>query len=185
MHITNIHQRSWSVTPEAVGALLDGLSSPDDRLWPVSRWLPMTLDAGLRVGSRGGHGPVRYKVVRYVPGSEVVFEFDPDRGLLRGCHGTHAFYVTAKDGMTTLRHVIDMHAGLGAALRWALLVRPMHDALLEDALDGVETTLIGTVAKPNVWPWRVKCLRKLARRRASLRHEPRQRLEPPHQQPRV
>ncbi|MBN1608722.1 MAG: hypothetical protein JW940_18990 [Polyangiaceae bacterium] len=165
MHITNIHHRSWPVPAEAVGALLDTLSSSDDRLWPVSRWLPMTLDAGLSVGSRGGHGPVRYRVVRYVPGSEVVFEFDPDAGLLRGCRGTHAFYVTAKDGTTTLRHVIDMHAPLGPALRWALLVRPMHDALLEDALDGVEATLTGSVAKPYVWPWRVKYLRKLARRR--------------------
>ena len=165
MHITNIHQRTWPVTAEAVGALLDTLSSPGDRLWPVSRWLPMTLDAGLCVGSRGGHGPVRYEVVRYVPGREVVFAFDPDNGLLRGCHGTHAFYIAAEDGMATLRHVIDMRARLGAALRWALFVRPMHDALLEDALDGVEATLTGSVAKPTVWPWRVKYLRKLARRR--------------------
>jgi hypothetical protein len=165
MHITNIHERSWPVPTDVVGALLDTLSSPNDRLWPVSRWLPMVLDAGLSVGSRGGHGSVRYKVTRYEPGKEVIFEFDPDNGLLRGCHGTHAFYVTAKDGKTTLRHVIDMYAGLGPALRWALVVRPLHDALLEDALDGVEATLTGSVAKPYVWPWRVKFLRERVRRR--------------------
>jgi hypothetical protein len=165
MHIRNEHERSWPVAPEAVGRLVDSLASPDDKLWPSQRWPPMLLDSGLAVGSRGGHGPVRYRVVAYQPGTEAVFAFDPDQGLLRGVQGTHCFQVVSQGDVTTLRHVIDMDAGWAAALRWALLVRPMHDALLEDALDRAEAALTGSVAQPAVWPWRVQYLRRLARRR--------------------
>ncbi len=62
MRIRNVHTRALDATAAEVGALLDGLAGPDDRLWPNGRWPAMRLDGPLEPGSRGGHGPVRYAV---------------------------------------------------------------------------------------------------------------------------
>ncbi|MEU6669228.1 hypothetical protein [Streptomyces sp. NPDC046727] len=59
--------RSLPAKPAEVGALIDGLASENDRLWPKAPWLPMRLDRPLGSGTRGGHGPVRYRVAAYVP----------------------------------------------------------------------------------------------------------------------
>ena len=44
------------------GALLDTLGGPADALWPGPQWGATQLDRPLRVGSGGGHGPIRYHV---------------------------------------------------------------------------------------------------------------------------
>ena len=36
--IRNVHERTLAATPEEVGALIDSLASPGDRLWPAARW---------------------------------------------------------------------------------------------------------------------------------------------------
>ena len=76
--VRNVHERVVDADAEAVGALVDSLSSPDDRLWPNRRWPAMRLDCGLEIGSDGGHGPVRYAVARYEPGRLVAFAFTHD-----------------------------------------------------------------------------------------------------------
>jgi hypothetical protein len=45
--IRNVHERTLVATPEEVGALIDSLASPGDRLWPAARWPAMRLDAPL------------------------------------------------------------------------------------------------------------------------------------------
>ena len=76
MQILNVHERSMDGPRTIASELLDGLSGPNDRLWPNDRWPPMKLDATLHVGSAGGHGPVHYRVSEYIPGTKVAFSFD-------------------------------------------------------------------------------------------------------------
>jgi hypothetical protein len=59
---------------------------------------------------------------------------------------------------TLLRHTIDMKVGGPALLSWPLVIRPLHDALREDALALAQASLgLAPVVRP--WsPW-VKFLR--------------------------
>jgi len=154
--VENVHERRLDATPEEVGALLDGLASPGDRLWPADRWPPMRLDRPLGPGARGGHGPVRYAVETYQPGRRVAFRFADDLGL----DGSHAFEVAAAPGGgAVLRHVLTGRTRGAVRLTWPLAVRWLHDAVVEDALDRAEAAVSGTVRAPARWsPW-VRVLR--------------------------
>ncbi len=134
MRIRNVHERALAASAREIGLLVDGLSGPEDRLWPRDRWPAMRLDGPLRPGARGGHGPVRYAVSEHVPGRRVAFRFE-GKGLTAAFRGGHWFEVEEGRGRVVLRHVLDARCGLAAWIRWHLAVRPMHDALIEDALD--------------------------------------------------
>lgn len=171
VRILNVHERVFSAAPADVGALLETLGADDDRLWPgppSGRWPRMRLAGGLTPGARGGHGPVRYRVVEHVPGERVRFAFEPG-GLSRGLVGHHRFELEARPGATVLRHVIEAEARGAASVRWALLVRPLHDALIEDALDLAELRLTGRVARPARWSAWVRALRLAIRTGGRLR----------------
>lgn len=161
MHIRNRHSRSLSASVDSVGALLDSLSSSEDRLWPRHHWPPMILQDGLAPGSSGGHGPVRYVVQRHVPSRQVVFR------LIRPKQwsGTHAFSVEPNaGGGTLLSHVLEMEATGSGLLLWIAVLRPLHDALIEDALERAAVELGESAGKPPSWSVRVRTLRWLARR---------------------
>lgn len=168
--ISNVHQREYPVPPERLGELLDTLAGADDRLWPPA-WPPIRFDAPLGVGARGGHGPIRYSVTAYQPASRVEFRFDPGIGLIGG----HALEVLDGDRPHTsvLRHTAIARAGNARTrVRWALVIRWLHDAVIEDLLDraGVETG--HPAARPGRWsPW-VRLLRT-ARRPRTLGSRPR------------
>jgi len=153
MRIKNVHERPLPMDEAAAAALLDSISSDDDRLWPARDWPAMRFDRPLAVGAKGGHGPIRYEVVKYEPGRRVVFAFDPRGPETRGFDGTHTFELIAERGRVRLRHAIDMETSLGAALRWYLVIEPLHDALVEDAFDRAEGV------KRGKWSWRVRALR--------------------------
>jgi hypothetical protein len=158
--VHNVHERRFPAPPADVGRLVDSLSSPGDLLWPGipdGRWPPMRLDRPLAVGARGGHAAVRYHVVEYVPGRRVVFEF-LQQGLTRGLVGRHFFEVSPADRGSVLRHVIDARCTGLAALRWRAVIEPLHDALLEDALDRAERHLTGGVERPVRWSGWVRFL---------------------------
>ena len=162
MKVLNIHERRLPAPREKAGALLDSLASDRDALWPSPSWPPMRLDRPLGVGAAGGHGPIRYVVERYDPGRGIEFRFTGPEGF----EGSHRFEVEpASDGACVLRHTIDMTARGAARLSWPLVFRPLHDALLEDALDKAEASL-GVQPAARTWsPW-VRFLRWiLARRR--------------------
>ncbi|MFG2147313.1 SRPBCC family protein [Streptomyces sp. NPDC048696] len=132
MAVLNVHERRIPATPEQVGALIDALAGDDDPLWPYPAWPRMRFDRGLRVGSRGGHGPIGYTVVAYVPGQWVRFRFSAPRGF----EGFHEFTVEPDEpGSTVLRHVIAMRLHGTARLAWPLVFRWLHDTLIEDCLD--------------------------------------------------
>ena len=163
MHIVNVHERRIAADAALVGAVVDTLATNDDRLWPRDRWPRMRLDRPLGVGAAGGHGPVAYRCVDYVPGQRAIFEFEPKRWS-RGIRGRHRFDVIADGASTILRHEIDARTSLGAALRWAFIIRPLHDALVEDALDRGEKETTGTVVRPARWSWYVRLLRRLTKK---------------------
>ncbi|MEV7025399.1 SRPBCC family protein [Kitasatospora sp. NPDC093558] len=166
MAVLNIHERTVPAPEETVGALLDGLAGPDDRLWPGPAWPRMRFDGPLAVGASGGHGPVRYTVVGYQPGRWVRFRFNGPRGF----DGFHEFTVqpateSGNGGGTLLRHTIVMRAHGPARVSWPLAFRWLHDALLEDALDRAVRACGGTVATPARWTPYVRLLRALVHRR--------------------
>lgn len=43
-------------------------------------------------------------------------------------------------------HALQAEAGLRAFFRWALVLRPLHDALVEDSLDQAERAILGGIA---------------------------------------
>lgn len=162
MAVHNVHERLLAAKGSEVGALIDTISAgPADRLWPDAAWPAVRFDRGLRVGAAGGHGPVRYTVTAYVPGTWVRFTFTGPRGF----HGFHEFAVLPVDAdRTVLRHTLSMRTTGPARLTWPLAYRPLHDALLEDSLDRAELDCTGALARRSRWSPYVRLLRALARR---------------------
>ncbi len=137
---------------------MDSLASKEDRLWPCRMWPPMKFDRPLSVGASGGHGPVRYFVEQYDAGKLVQFRFTAPRGF----NGVHRLEVLAKGtNKTELRHTIEMNAEGPALLSWPILIRPLHNALVEDALTLVEVRL-GLEKHVNNWSVYVRVLRWIA-----------------------
>lgn len=158
MSVANLHERTFDVPQRAVGALLDALATEEDSTWPGDVWPALRLDRPLGVGATGGHGPIRYHVVDYVPGQWVRFRFDGPRGF----HGLHEFIVLPGHEGTVLQHKIVMRVRGRALLTWPLVFRPLHDAVLEDLLDRAEERLTGGVARRARWTWWVRVLRRLS-----------------------
>ncbi len=163
MKIHNVHERRIDGSIEAAGALLDGLAGPGDRLWPGDNWPPMKLDLPLKVGSDGGHGLVRYRVSEYDPGRRIAFRFCED-GLTEGMVGGHLFELDEDGAMVTLRHTLGADSDFRTWLRWALVIRPLHDALLEDALDRAERAMNPESSPAARWSLWVRFLRFVLKR---------------------
>ena len=163
--VTNVHERSFDAPLSSIGELIDQLASLDDLFWPQDRWPPMRFSGPLGVGASGGHGPIRYTVEAYEPGCSIRFRFTAPSGFL----GTHGFEARkSATGVVQLRHVLTMQVRGSARLSWALVFRPLHDALIEDALDRAEAHCTQKPAQPRRWSWWVRLLRWLmgrARRR--------------------
>jgi hypothetical protein len=160
LKVHNVHERELAASPRQVGALIDSLSSHDDALWPRQSWPRMAFDRPLGVGAAGGHGPVRYVVEAYVPGQSIRFGFTGPRGF-DGHHRLEIVQSTAT--RCVLRHTIEMTTRGAALVMWPLVFRPLHDALLEDALAVAQASLGQTPFVPHWSPW-VKVLRWLVSR---------------------
>lgn len=161
MKVRNVHQRTLHASGAQAGALIDGLAQRGDRLWPGEMWPPVRFDRPLAVGAVGGHGPVRYVIEAYAPGRGIRCRFTAPRGFV----GTHGFEVEdAGGGRTVLRHVLEMRTTGPALLSWPLVFRPLHDALIEDALDRAERSVGMKPAGARWSPW-VRVLRRVLRGR--------------------
>ena len=157
MQVRNVHERFVPAAPEAVGALLDTLGGADDAVWPRDHWWPMELDRPLGEGAVGGHSDIRYVVETYEPGRRVVFRFDPTCGLA----GTHAFEVQPRQGGALLRHDLTARALGSTRLLWPLVIRSVHDAVVEDAFDRVHERFVPGRQR-TAWPSYVRLLRRMA-----------------------
>ncbi len=163
MKIENVHERilpspgGAAECAVAAGALIDGLAGSDDRLWPHDRWPAMGLQQGLREGSEGGHGPVRYQVVEHRSGRLARFRFTGPPGLT----GEHRYELHTREETVILRHVLSAHTEGRMRWQWPLLFGPFHDALIEDSLDHATAVASGTPYQPARWPANVRALRWL------------------------
>jgi hypothetical protein len=163
MKIFNRHDRIIPATQEAVGTVLDSLSGPNDALWPRASWPPMQLDRALSVGAAGGHSLVRYRVCEYVPGRRASFRFEPE-GMMDGVDGRHFFEIVPRRGHVVIRHDLEGDCDFAMWLKWTFIVKPLHNSLIEDAFDQVESRFRGTAVKRSHWgPW-VRFLRWMKRR---------------------
>jgi hypothetical protein len=130
MAVRNVHRRALPIPIDEGEALLRSLASHEDRLWPGDQWWPQRFDGGLVPGAKGGHGPVRYKVESVAP-RRVVYRF-PARGWFRG---THRFDLLPHPQGCELVHTLEGTLHGRGRLLWPAMVRPLHDALVEDVLE--------------------------------------------------
>lgn len=155
----NVQHRVIKAPADALGMLLDRFASPEDLLWPTPAWFPVVLDSGLAPGSRGGHGPIRYSVSSYEPGRRIRFEFAPGLGI----NGYHELAI-AEEGPDRCRLTHTISAGLSGrmVLLWPLVIRWLHEALLQDLLDNAEIAVTGRLTGlPARWSWWVRLLRRV------------------------
>lgn len=156
MKVVNIHKRVLNQPILKIGELLDTLATDNDMMLATDKWSPMKLDKGLQVGSKGGHGPIKYFVTEYQPQKSITFQFD-----LTGFNGFHKFELKELEThKTELSHIIDMTTTGSATLKWTFAIRWLHDAYIEDAFDKVENHF-SVDKKSSKWSWWVRTLRKV------------------------
>lgn len=154
MKIVNIHKRIIDQPKAEIVKLFNTLATENDMMLATDKWSPMKLDKGVKVGSKGGHGPIKYFVTAYQPEKSITFQFD-----LTGFNGFHRFDITELENKKTeLSHIIDMTTTGSATLKWALAIRWLHDAYIEDAFDKVENRF-SKDKKRSKWNLWVKTLR--------------------------
>ncbi len=156
MKVTNIHKRVITQPKANIAELFKTLSSENDMMLATDKWSPMILDNGLSVGSKGGHGPIKYTVKDFKPDNFIQFEFTEPKGF----NGFHKFEISElNNNSTELKHIIDMNTEGLATLKWTFAIRWLHDAYIEDAFDKVENHFT-TDKKNSEWTIWVKLLRK-------------------------
>ena len=84
MDVINIHKRIIEQPVTEVATLFTTLSTENDMMLATDRWSPIELDKGLQVGSKGGHGLIKYFVTEYRPEKSITFQFD-----MTGFEGFH------------------------------------------------------------------------------------------------
>jgi hypothetical protein len=155
MKVLNIHKRVINQPKTELVKLLKTLATDNDMMLATDKWSPMKLDHGLQVGSKGGHGPIKYSVVEYDPKDAITFQFD-----MKGFNGVHRFSLKeVRLDVTELSHIIDMTTRGLATLKWTLVVRWLHDAYIEDAFDKVENHFTDKKKRSN-WSLWVRLLRR-------------------------
>ncbi len=141
--LVNVHERRIAAPADSVGELLETWGSADDRFWRTDAAEPAWLDRGLEVGSRGGHGTVRYSVTHHEPGRRVDLVFEPGHGL----RGQHSFEIRPVSAETcVVRHELKVSTEGVLTVMRPLLVA-LHDATVEDVLDHIEHELTGSARR--------------------------------------
>ena len=156
MKIISIHKRQINQPKSELTKLFITLATDNDMMLATDKWPPMKLDKGLQIGSKGGHSSIKYFVTDYQVNNSITFQFD-----LKGFDGFHKFEIAETDSnKTQLTHTIDLTTSGSASLKWALAIRWLHDAYIEDAFDKVENHF-ATEKKKSEWTISVKILRKI------------------------
>jgi hypothetical protein len=163
--IFNRHEIEIAAAPEEIGELIDTLATANDLLWPRFRWPRMRLNKPLSIGARGGHGPIGYWIEEYEPGGRILFRFENTQWISRGLEGYHTLFMERGEHATKLVHEIVGTIRGRALLLWPLAIRPLHDALIEDALALAAKHFHPSHPFPPELSLRVRILRRLARMR--------------------
>jgi hypothetical protein len=155
MPIINIHSRHLPASVQEIAQLIASAASKNDRIWPHENWPRIFLDRPIQAGAVGGHGPIRYRISHYAPTERVRFEFT------QGSQGWHELTLQATSACTCiLTHTIQTKPTWPFWMAWHLMIRYMHDALIEDLFDKLEAQF-QPVKHPNRWNAYVKLVRRL------------------------
>lgn len=151
MRVTNIHKRKLQQSIDKVSLLFHTLATDKDLIWPSENWPAMRFKDGVKVGSKGGHGIIRYSIIALEKGKSITFKFSKPDDFI----GNHTLYLKAvSENETEITHEIKMHtATLKASVLWLFVIRWLHDALLEEAFDKVENHFMDVKKLPkyNIW----------------------------------
>lgn len=161
MKVINVHKRKINQSKASVYKLLNTLSTKDDKIWPFEKWPAIRFKNGLKVGSEGGHGPIKYTVVSKNYDDGIVFNF-----INKGFNGNHILKVVElSNSEIEISHTIKMKTSGFAVLYWLFVIRWLHDALIEDAFDKLENqfSIQKKETKYNFW---VKFLRMLKNKKS-------------------
>lgn len=161
MKVLNIHKRTLNQPKNKVSELLKTLSTEDDMIWPKEKWPKMKFSKGIKVGVKGGHGPIRYSVEKYDLDKIIQFRFYKPTGF----NGIHKFEIEETGiNRTEIKHTIDMKVQGKGIFVWVFAIRSLHNALIEDAFDKIENYLSGK-KKSTQWNLWTKFLRKQLERK--------------------
>jgi hypothetical protein len=157
LEVVNILKRVLNSSKEEVSQLLGTLSSKEDKIWPYEKWPVIKFKEGLVENVKGGHGPIRYSINKYIPNEQIEFKFNAPKGF----DGVHRFnIVKLKSNKTEFRLTIEMKTtGIGI-FTWAFVIFWLHNALFEDLMDKVENQFVEE-HKKHKWNLWVKLLRKV------------------------
>jgi len=163
MIVINIHKRKLKQTKNQVGILFKTLATKEDKIWPIEKWPAIRFKEPLSIGVKGGHGSVKYTIIEFVEGKSIKFKFSKPDGFI----GTHQFYIKEIDNTTTvITHEINMNTStVKATLLWVLIVRWLHDALIEDAFDKIVNSYSEEKKETSYLLW-VKILRSAYKKHA-------------------
>ncbi|MEO1033085.1 MAG: hypothetical protein AAFX55_16905 [Bacteroidota bacterium] len=155
MRVINVHKRHIHQPKEKVSQLFRTLATKDDLIWPYKNWPAIKFKNGLKIGSKGGHGPIRYTIIDFIEGEYIKFQFSKPEGF----SGTHQLSINAIDDFNTeIIHEIRAKTAFRATLFWVFVIRWLHDALIEDAFDKVENYFTNGQKRTRHHSW-VKVLR--------------------------
>ena len=163
MKVINIHKRILNQPIEKVAQLFRTLGTQNDKFWPSEKWPPMRFKEELKTGAKGGHAGIKYTITKFKDGEHVTFMFSKPDGFI----GTHELKVKSiAVNLTKISHEINMTVTYKDTLNWVLIVRWLHDALLEDAFDKIESQFSGKKkeTKYNLW---VKFLRSSYKKKST------------------
>ena len=65
MRVINVHKRIINQPKIKVSQLFKTLAMPQDQVWPIKSWPAMRFKDGVIIGSKGGHGQIRYTITEF------------------------------------------------------------------------------------------------------------------------
>jgi hypothetical protein len=164
MRVINSHNRIINQPKARLSLLFETLAASEDQIWPQENWPAIRFKDDLKIGSKGGHGRIRYTIIEYRREDFIKFEFTKPEGFV----GTHELSINSiSEDSSEITHVILMNTTFKASLLWVFVIRWLHDALIEDAFDKVENHF-SEVKRTTAYNFWVKLLRGYYKRKSFL-----------------
>ncbi|MCA0153866.1 hypothetical protein [Winogradskyella vincentii] len=161
MRVNNIHKRTINQPKERLSVLIRTLATENDLIWPTRNWPSMRFKEGFKIGAKGGHGIIKYEIIKLKDGESIRFKFIKPEGFI-GYHQLHL--VGLSEIKTEIVHEIKMRTTFKATFFWLFIIRWLHNALIEEAFDNVENHFSVQQKNPQYNYW-VKFLRRAYNRK--------------------
>src|SRR5713226_3693983 len=165
MKILCVHEREMHGSIEQVGEIVKTHGSSIDRMYPHELWPKTQMegsDGPPEVGRIANRGALRFIMTSFEIGIKVHYSWkfiEP-----AGFDGYHQTDVEDRgNGKLLFKTFVEMETrGLKATLLWLFVMRPLHNAIVEDCFDKIERQL-GLSPKGHKWSLWVKTLRRVRR----------------------